>query len=309
VGGARRASARLTHIHHKEGLQRTESHGEAADSASPEEIQQPLEGRQDGQPQEAGGSPEGEEREEPWDDLGICSAEEKLRTKRAAKRNATAMRKAEKAEAGRLKLLEGVAVAREEGALEGDAVTLPVHIYGHTIFALMDTGATGVYMSKTLWDSLGRPDRAANKLGVAGSPKDAQGNVVTALGVANIPIARLCPGLIIGMKGIRQWRMLFFFGATFTRVEADAAEEGLRNVWHRRVRSPTEGNGKVAMLKDGVWIPARAGRNVMVEVPEEEEGVLGIIRFQVQWQGLGNTGGGEREHRESHLHWARGCGV
>jgi hypothetical protein len=76
---------------------------------------------------------------------------------------------------------------------------------------------------------------------------------------------RLHPALIIG-----DW----------TRLEADSPETGVRNVWHRKVRRPDAPLEGVAVLTEPVWIPAHGGKNIWLQVPDEEEGTLGIVRME-----------------------------
>lgn len=154
---------------------------------------------------------------------------------------------------------------------------LPVHIWGNTVFALLDSGATGTYMSRDLWEKLsrGRMAHSLNAYQNTVGPRDAQGGVVHGVGTAKIPVAlggatrclpmlitdRLHPALIIGL-------------------EADSPETGVRNVWHRKVRRPDAPLEGVAVLTEPVWIPAHGGKNIWLQVPDEEEGTLGIVRME-----------------------------
>jgi hypothetical protein len=232
------------------------------------------------------------------DEEGMVDEEtplEKRRWQRRVKRARRAERREEERVAERMAeryhLPEGVRVVKEE---EGgaDSVVLPVHIYGRVVFALLDSGASGVYMSGELWKALGRgrKSHSLNALQSTG-PVDAQGEVVKGLGTTRVPVAlggavrslsvlvtdRLHPGLIIGLRGMREWRISMFLGHDWTRVEADSAEPGVRNIWQRKVRSPRSGQEGVACLTKPCWIPAHGGRNVWLEVAGEEAGTLGIV--------------------------------
>jgi hypothetical protein len=112
---------------------------------------------------------------------------QRIREQRKARRKDKKRRWAERAKVGR-STGEQVDVSKDSDHEGIDTVTVPVKMYGVTMHALADSGATRAYMSADAWRELGRPERALDRTGVVVEPTDAQGNVIRVLGMAWIPM-------------------------------------------------------------------------------------------------------------------------
>ena len=184
---------------------------------------------------------------------------------------------------------EAFTVHKEPAYSGPDSVTLPVHIWGSTVYALFDSGATGVYMSDDLWRGFGRRDAELNRLQAAPVACANKGADIHVLGRVTIPVSlagsvrrlqvavtdRLQPGLIIGVKGMRQWRVALSFGANVTEVTADGPTEGVRNRWTIRGRLAISGMASALEQPGPVEIPAGCGANLWMRGPQQlPEGLL-----------------------------------